>query len=306
MSTNPDLPMNLPKSSRFSHILAPVDFSKPCLHGLSAAVSLARRCGAKLTLLHVVKHLPHGSHMVLDAAGLRQDWLREAREKLADFVADHVPEDVSAERVVKEGKAFDVIVREAGKRGCDLIVTATHGYTGLAHVLIGSTAERIVQHAACPVLVVRGRGETHGDELAPRWILVPTDFSENSTKAFPLASALAAEFGAKIILAHVKPGIPMTGEIPLNFTQQQIDAIHAQAETRLRKFRSEHFSEEMDTTTLVLEGEAHQCLVKAIASDDPGLIVMSTHGHGGWQHALLGSTAERVVRHAACSVLVVR
>ena len=306
MNTNPDLSMNSHPTSRFTHILAPVDFSKPCLQGLSAAVSLARRCGAKLTLLHVVKHLPHGSHMVLDAAGLRQDWLREAREKLAEFVAAHVPEDVPAERVVREGKAFDVIVREAGKRGCDLIVTATHGYTGLAHVLIGSTAERIVQHAACPVLVVRGRGETHDSALAPRWILVPTDFSENSRKAFPLASALAADSGAKLILAHVKPGIPMTGEIPLNFAQQQIDALHAQAETRLRKFRSEHFSDELDTTTLVLEGEAHQCLVKAITSDEPGLIVMSTHGHTGWEHALLGSTAERVVRHASCSVLVVR
>ena len=306
MSTNPDLPMNQPKSSRFSHILAPVDFSKPCLHGLAAAVSLARRSGAKLTLLHVVKHLPHGSHVVLDAAGLRQEWERPAREKLADFVQTHVPTDVPVQQVVREGKPFDVIVREAAEQGCDLIVTATHGYTGLAHVLIGSTAERIVQHAACPVLVVRGRGETHAAELAPRWILVPTDFSENSRRAFPLASALAAEFGAKIILAHVKPGIPMTGEIPLNFTQQQIDAIHAQAETRLRKFRSEHFGEELDTTTLVLEGEAHQCLVKAIASDDPGLIVIATHGHTGWEHALIGSTAERVVRHAPCPVLVVR
>ncbi len=306
MNINPDTSMNMPKSSHFSHIVAPVDFSKPCLHGLATAVSLARRCGARLTILHVVKHLPHGSRVVLGAAGLQQEWQRCARENLAEFVRAHVPEDVHAEQVVREGKAFDVIVREAAKRGCDLIVTATHGYTGLAHVLIGSTAERIVQHAACPVLVVRGRDETHNAELAPRWILVPTDFSENSRKAFPLASALAAEFGAKLILAHVKPGIPMTGEIPLNFTQQQIDAIHAQAETRLRKFRSEHFSEDLDTTTLVLEGEAHQCLVQAITSDDPGLIVIATHGHTGWEHALIGSTAERVVRHAPCPVLVVR
>lgn len=298
--------MNPPQTPLFTHILAPVDFSEPCQKGLSAAVSLARRSGAKLTLIHVVKHLPQGSHMVLDAAGLRQDWLRSARESLAEFVQAHVPEDVNAERVVKEGKAFDVIVREAAKRGCDLIVTATHGYTGLAHVLMGSTAERVVQHAPCPVLVVRGRDENDAADLLPRWILVPTDFSENSRKAFPLASVLAAGFGARLILAHVKPGIPMTGEIPLNFTQQQIDALHAQAEKRLRQFRSEHFSAEMDTTTLVLEGEPHQCLVKAITSDEPGLIVMATHGNTGWEHALLGSTAERVVRHAACPVLVVR
>lgn len=298
--------MNKSQPSHFTHILAPVDFSKPCQQGLAAAVNLARRHGAKLTVIHVVKHQPQGSHVVLDAAGLRQDWLRSARESLAEFVQAHVPEDVHAERVLKEGKAFDVIVREAAKRCCDLIVTATHGYTGLAHVLIGSTAERIVQHAACPVLVVRGRGDESDAGLAPRWILVPTDFSDNSRRAFPAASALAAEFGAKLILAHVTPGIPMTGEIPLNFTQQQIDAVHAQAETQLRKFRSEHFGEDLDTTTLVLEGDAHHRLVHAVISDEPGLIIMSTHGHTGWQHALLGSTAERVVRHATCSVLVVR
>ncbi|MDP1590133.1 MAG: universal stress protein [Prosthecobacter sp.] len=306
MSTNPDLLPVMPKACHFTHILAPVDFSEACLYGLSTAAGLARRSGAKLTVMHVVKHLPHGSRMVLDAAELQQEWQRCARENLAEFVRAHVPEDVHAEQVVREGKAFDVIVREAAKRGCDLIVTATHGYTGLAHVLIGSTAERIVQHAACPVLVVRGRGGQPSEELAPRWILVPTDFSDNSRKAFPFATALALEFGAKLILAHVKPGIPMTGEIPLNFTQEQIDAVHAQAEVRLRQFRTEHFSEHLDTTTLVLEGNAHECLIKAVISDDPGIIVMSTHGHTGWQHALLGSTAERVVRHATCSVLVVR
>jgi nucleotide-binding universal stress UspA family protein len=55
------------------HILAPVDFSEPCLHGLNAALDLVRRFDAKLTLVHVVKHLPHGSHVVLDAVGLQQD-----------------------------------------------------------------------------------------------------------------------------------------------------------------------------------------------------------------------------------------
>lgn len=83
--------------------------------------------------------------------GLRQDWERPAREKLAEFAQANVP----VQRMAREGKLFDVIVREAAEQGCDLIVTATHGYTGLAHGLIGSTAERGVRHAACSVLVVR-------------------------------------------------------------------------------------------------------------------------------------------------------
>ena len=291
------------------HILAPVDFSEPCLHGLNAALDLARRFDAKLTLVHVVKHLPHGSHVVLDTVGIQQDWQCPAREQFAEFVAEHVPADVPVRQVVAVGKPFHVIVTLAAELECDLIVITTHGYTGLAHVLLGSNAERIVQHSPCPVLVMRGRP----DESRPaanvadfRWILLPTDFSENSRKAFPLVATLAREFDARLILANVQPAIAMTGEIPLVFTEQEIASRHVKIEAELRRCRSEHFSTELSTTTAVLEGIPHQALCEMAKAVDPGLIVIATHGHTGWEHALIGSTAERVVRHAPCPVLVVR
>jgi nucleotide-binding universal stress UspA family protein len=289
-----------PNTVRPKHILAPVDFSQPCLHGLTAALDLARRFDAKLTVVHVVKHLPHGSHVVLDAVGIQQDWERPARERLAEFVAEHVPKDVSVRQVVAVGKPFHKVVELATELECDLIVISMHGYTGLAHVLIGSNAERIVQHAPCPVLVVRGRPDENSPSArttAFRWILLPTDFSENSCKAFPLAAAM---------LAHVSPAVTTAGEIPMVFFEQDLVAERAKAEVQLRQFRSEHFSEELNTTTVVLEGVPHQALCEMAKADDPGLIVIATHGHTGWEHALMGSTAERVVRHAPCPVLVVR
>jgi nucleotide-binding universal stress UspA family protein len=63
---------------------------------------------------------------------------------------------------------------------------------------------------------------------------------------------------------------------------------------------------EINSTTIVLEGIPHQALCDMAKTVDPGLIVIATHGHTGWEHALIGSTAERVVRHAPCPVLVVR
>jgi nucleotide-binding universal stress UspA family protein len=137
------------------HILAPVDFSGPCLHGLHAALDLARRYDANLTLVHVVKHQPHGSHVVMDAVGLQQDWQRPAREQPAEFVAEHVPAGVPVRQVVAVGKPFYVVMELATGRECDLIDISTHGYTGLARVLPGSDAECIVQHAPYPVPVVR-------------------------------------------------------------------------------------------------------------------------------------------------------
>ena len=291
------------------HILAPVDFSQPCLHGLTAALDLARRFDAKLTVVHVVKHLPHGSHVVLDAVGIQQDWERPARERLAEFVAEHVPKDVSVRQVVAVGKPFHKVVELSVELECDLIVISTHGYTGLAHVLIGSNAERIVQHAPCPVLVVRGRPDENIPSASTtvfRWILVPTDFSENSCKAFPLAAAMAHEFDARLILAHVSPAVTTAGEIPMVFFEEDLLAERAKAEVQLRQYLSDHFSEELNTTTVVLEGVPHQALCEMAKADDPGLIVIATHGHTGWEHALMGSTAERVLRHAPCPVLVVR
>lgn len=313
-TTHDESPQQSPGAAHPKHILAPVDFSNPCLRGLAAALELARRFGAKLTLVHVVKHLPRGSHVVLDAVGIEQDWKRPARERLAKFVEAHVPDDVTVGQVVAEGKPFHEVVQLAAELECDLIVIATHGYTGLAHVLIGSNAERIVQHAPCPVLVVRGRP----DESAPpaanatafRWILLPTDFSENSCKAFPLAAAMAREFDAKLTLAYVLPSMPMSaalpGEVPYVLPGPEIVAQRAKAEVQLRKFRTEHFGAKLNTDTIVLEGIPHQMLSEAAKADDPGLIIMATHGQTGWKHALIGSTAERVVRHAPCAVLVVR
>ena len=78
--------------------------------------------------------------LVLDAVGLQKDWQRLAREQLADFVAEHVPADVPVRQVVALGKPFHVVVELAAELECDLIVISTHGYTGLAHVLLGSTA----------------------------------------------------------------------------------------------------------------------------------------------------------------------
>jgi nucleotide-binding universal stress UspA family protein len=313
-TTNDKSSSEAPAAAHLKHILVPVDFSKPCLQGLAAALALGRHYGAKLTLVHVVKHLPRGSHVVMDLVGIEQDWRRPARERLAEFVAAHIPNDVPVSQVVAVGKPFHEIVKLAVEIECDLIVISTHGYTALAHVLIGSNAERIVRHAPCSVFVVRGipheSNVPGGDAPTFRWILLPTDFSENSRRSFPLATAMAREFKAKMTLAYVQPAlgvsVGMMGETPWIPNQAESAAQRADAQNRLNKIRAEHFGADLNIDTLVLDGVPHQSLCAAANSVDPGLIVMATRGATGWEHALLGSVTERVVRHAPCPVLVAR
>lgn len=134
-------------------IFAPTDLSQPSKHALKTAAALAQACHAKLILFHVVPCPDCASFDAPPDAGKMMD---EAREFL-DEIARTIPPDVAVEKIVRFGTRAPVeqILEEANNLPADLIVLATHGYGGFKRVFMGSTAERIVHHAPCPVLVVR-------------------------------------------------------------------------------------------------------------------------------------------------------
>lgn len=134
-------------------VLAPTDLSNPSKCALKTAAALAQKCKAKLILFHVVQCPVCSS---FDAPPDTERMMEQAREAL-DEIAQSIPPDVAVERIVRFGtrEPVEEIVEEADQVSADVIVIATHGYGGLKRVLLGSTAERVVRHAPCPVLVVR-------------------------------------------------------------------------------------------------------------------------------------------------------
>lgn len=135
-------------------ILVPLDFSEPSEAALHYAVALARELHGHLVLLHAIEPLPYP----FDLPYLAQETappVQPARKHLAAIAARSVPAELLEETSVEVGVAYQVICDAAREMECDLIVLATHGYGGLKHVLLGSTAERVVRHAHCPVLTVR-------------------------------------------------------------------------------------------------------------------------------------------------------
>jgi nucleotide-binding universal stress UspA family protein len=137
------------------NILVPTDFSERSLDALAYAKNLAELTGAKLTLISVVQ--PLTLPVPLTTLAVDDDRLLTAtKKKLEELVPEHGIGPQMLERtVVSQGAAWDEIVRAARNLKCDLIVIATHGHTGVAHAFLGSTAERVIRHAHCPVLVVR-------------------------------------------------------------------------------------------------------------------------------------------------------
>jgi universal stress protein A len=142
-------------------ILAPTDFSKHAAKAVRYACLLAERLGAELHLLHVLSDVvPIGPDPMLTPV-LPPEYYTEAQEQ-ALVTLDTLPEPNwgqprEVQRSVRWGEPIEEIVAYARVESIDLIVVATHGRTGLSHVLLGSVAERIVREAPCPVLTIRDR-----------------------------------------------------------------------------------------------------------------------------------------------------
>jgi len=132
------------------NILVPIDFSDSSRRSLDYALELAKLCRAKLMLLHVVDYPPSFDLPDLDK-GVRETRKQYLEQLQAQVISDTVPSSI----IIREGTPFLEIVRAARDHQADLIVIATHGHTGIKHLLIGSTAERVVRKSSCPVLTYR-------------------------------------------------------------------------------------------------------------------------------------------------------
>jgi universal stress protein A len=138
-----------PSPIHLKNILVPLDFSEMSLKSLQYAVPLAKQFGAKVTLLHVLK----ASAYFKDAdylAYLEREKLLVIEKQLEEMIPPGLP----VETAVRQSFVFEAILEVAREIEADLIITTTHGYTGLKHLFKGSTAENVVRRAPCPVLVV--------------------------------------------------------------------------------------------------------------------------------------------------------
>jgi nucleotide-binding universal stress UspA family protein len=150
------------RSGSVRHILHPSDFSPASGAAFTKALALARDANAQLTIAHILNPavvLPIDAYV---AARVYDDIQRSAgtyaRKKLAGMLARARKAGVRAKTVLIEGAATaERIVAAARRRRADLIVIGTHGRTGLARLMLGSVASRVVATSGCPVLTVRGR-----------------------------------------------------------------------------------------------------------------------------------------------------
>ena len=140
---------------KMKKVLVPTDFSESARHALTYGVSFAREYGAELVLLHVVENITVGYASDLfpvPMAEVFQEISGYARAELAKLAAEARQRELPVTELVVQGKPSAEIIRYAGENGVDMIVLGTHGKGMLDQALFGSTAERVIRKAPCPVL----------------------------------------------------------------------------------------------------------------------------------------------------------
>jgi nucleotide-binding universal stress UspA family protein len=281
------------------------------------ALPLTRSFGADLHLVHVSE--PDYPFVCLTAMPLilpQVEVGQQVRQHLKD-VARKYSIELRWENIhACVGRPFEEICRLARDRGIDLIVAVTRGNTGLKHLALGSTAERIVRYSPCPVLVVHPlrlkekverNGKMTKGELGFRRILVPIDFSECSMHGLAYAKALAKQLGSKLVLLNsIALQYYFTSD---EYARYDWPLLMEQAEkssrNQMRELMEKTDWEGIEVESSLQIGHAGEQICARALEEKADLIVTSTHGTTGFKHLLIGSTAEYVVRHATCPVLVV-
>jgi nucleotide-binding universal stress UspA family protein len=139
----------------FGRILVPTDFSDPSKRALKCAARFVAHFGSKVTLIHVIEPVMSPDFTNFPLALDEDKVLETARQRLASLGRAHIDTHHLEAPVVRSGNPFHEIAETARELHIDLIIIATHGYTGIKRALLGSTAERVVRYAQCPVMTVR-------------------------------------------------------------------------------------------------------------------------------------------------------
>ena len=283
-------------------ILVPVDFGEPSRAATERALSLAETQAAEIQVLHV--HSLPG--LALDSGASGQflvEIRRKEREALRDFAAGLSAHAVAVSTRVRDGDPVHEIHDAAREPEVRLLVVGSHGRTGLERLVLGSTAERVVQGAAVPVLVVRSTLEEASQPI--RSILMATDFSKDAQSVEPLVADLARRYSAEVEVIHVirETAVlfaPYAVEGSTDFEGEMMDS----ATARMKSVLSRLADLGIQAKSKIVYGHAEDEILARAESTNAGMIALGTRGYSGIQSFLLGSVAQRVLARATCDVLV--
>ncbi|MBK9145558.1 MAG: universal stress protein [Candidatus Melainabacteria bacterium] len=250
----------------------------------------------------------YGIHHKLEYKELRKAAL-DMITRFARAVSRKHPES-QVSKAVLVGDTASSILDCARERGCDLIVVGSHGKNALARFVMGSVSNKVLQHSACPVEVVR---KTNRKERLK--VLIPVDFSESARAALDLAAGQLSpdcNIYCKVVTAiepvtYYYQGLEMSGSTAAALMTEREKSIKRAGKElpEMGKALVERFGRD-NVSFEVCDGYPADEIIDIARTWPADIIVMGSHGRQGFSKLILGSVSQSVAMHAPCSVIVIR
>ncbi|MFQ5803804.1 MAG: universal stress protein [Candidatus Methylomirabilales bacterium] len=298
-------------TANITRILVPIDFSPRAEVACRLATQLAMRAEADFILFHALPGVDFFREMGRARGRTQVEVLDDVLARLQGWFEAVVPLELrrflSVKVKVEVGEPIPGIAWAAKESGADLILMATHGRTGLAHLLLGSVTEAVLRTIRVPVLALRlGQGDC--PLAAVRRILWATDLSPVSEGAWRYVLTLAGVFAAEVILLHAVCPTELTRLADHSLPPSEGSREHyiAPLERELERRQQAVEALGLRARRKILVGVPAEVIVAEAEAEQADVIVVGTHGRTGLSHILLGSVAEVVIRKAPCPVLAVQ
>jgi len=281
-------------------ILCPVDFFPASDAAVMYAAGLASQYGAKLHLLHVIAPVISSAYEfpmpTMDITKAAEESSKRELMVLEDTIRDT---DVRVQVESRFGDVYDEIKRAIDVEKPDLLVMGTHGRRGAERWFMGSTTEKMLRHSPVPMVTISATGERSATPPRFRRILVTTDFSDGTPDALAYAFSVAQENESEVTLLHVLHDVSM--DLSGKYRESLVSGVRKQLDTMVPP-EAKNWCE---ISTRVETGVPYRIILRTLEDEKIDLLVMNIHGKGMLDRALLGSTAERVVRAASCPVMMI-
>ena len=286
--------LQAPKPIEIRNILLATDFDPITEAALHYSLAIARRYGAKVFLVHVVRPDLFGG---TDNRSTLDDAWRDAQRHMTDLLIGGHLHGVAHQVMVEQGDVWPVLSRKIDEIKCDLLVIGTHGRSRIGKLFLGSVAEEIFRQAACPVMMV-GPNAARPTGKGAQKILFCTGFSAHSLHAGLYALSLAQHQKADLLMLHVIPEGPSS--------KKEQERIRAESCARLLALVPPDAKLPHPAQCLAEFGNAAERILAVAREQKPGLIVMGVRQPVGFARRLKWATAYAVVSDAPCPVLTVR
>lgn len=275
---------------------------------LLQAEELAQATGAKLVLCSVLEISEQAFHRIeVDRANALRTVEDEARHALETIATRFQSESLSVSTVVRFGEAWEQLTLEAQTGKHDLVLVGTHVRSNAARMLFGSTSRKLMRFCPVPVWVA-----VPGQVREVREIAVATDFSETAFSATQAAVSVAQSLQSKLFVVHA---LEFPFESYMRTAGVSAEEIQV-ARTKLDEEARERLQQELMRTDAralphgfkmdVVEGTPDHAVPEYVTKNEVDLLVMGTVGRSGFSGILLGNTAERMLSHLQCSLLVIK